>query len=381
MAQLQQNKNSTSSLEFHDPSFSKAVIDWQKQFGRHTLPWQNTHDAYRVWLSEIMLQQTQVTAVISYYQKFLQKFPHVTDLASAPSEEVMALWSGLGYYTRARNLHQCAKIIVAQYQGQFPSDPVLLQALPGIGRSTAAAVSAFSYGTKAAILDGNVKRVFARVFGIDAYPGLKVIEDNLWLRAQALLPDSEIQSYTQGLMDLGATLCTRSKPDCARCPLQNRCIAHTTQRTDQLPVRKPKKEQKEKQATMLVIVHAEQVLLEMRPDSGIWGGLYSLPELDGMQHIDVSSSQKITIQNPQLLHAESERFVAQFGEVDNKYVMQHIVHGFTHFKLHITPLCLTLKSKHTHIAQPRYSWHALNTIQDVALPAPIKTLLLSLTNN
>lgn len=371
--------------QYHDPSFSQAVITWQKQFGRHALPWQNTDDAYRVWLSEIMLQQTQVTAVIPYYQKFLQKFPSVFDLASAPSEEVMAMWSGLGYYTRARNLHQCAKIIVSQYQGQFPDDPALLQALPGIGRSTAAAVSAFSYGTKAAILDGNVKRVFARVFGIDAYPGLKLIEDDLWLRAQALLPETDIQSYTQGLMDLGATLCTRSKPECTRCPLQSRCNAVATHRTDQLPVRKPKKVQKEKQATMLVILHDDHVLLEMRPDSGIWGGLYSLPELDGMQAVEVSAQSSAELENtvlqkknPHTLSAESERFIAQFGIADQKYAMPSRAHVFTHFKLHIAPLCVILKSKQAHIAQPQYTWHALNNIHNIGLPAPIKTLLLSL---
>ena len=193
----------------------------------------------------------------------------------------MALWSGLGYYTRARNLHACAKRVVAEYGGVFPSDPALLAELPGIGRSTAAAISAFSSGTRAAILDGNVKRVFARVFGIDQYPGIKPVEDALWRRADALLPESGIESYTQGLMDLGATLCTRSRPDCARCPLRERCVAFATGRTAELPVRKPKKTNPEKRAAMLVIVDGGQVLLEQRADSGIWGGLLSLPEVDG----------------------------------------------------------------------------------------------------
>ena len=202
----------TTDSGYSDPGFSSALIEWQKQHGRHGLPWQQSREAYRVWLSEIMLQQTQVTAVIPYYQRFLESFPTVFDLAAAPVDDVMAHWSGLGYYTRARNLHQCAKQVVERYQGHFPADPVLLQELPGIGRSTAVAVTAFSYGTVAAILDGNVKRVFARVFGIDGYPGSKPVEDQMWKRAQALLPEQGIQAYTQGLMDLGATVCTRSSP-------------------------------------------------------------------------------------------------------------------------------------------------------------------------
>ena len=228
-----------------DPSFSQAVIDWQRSHGRHTLPWQNTTDAYRVWLSEIMLQQTQVAAVLGYYARFLERFPTVQALAEAPSEDVMAHWSGLGYYTRARNLHAAAKRVVQDYDGVFPSDPALLADLPGIGRSTAAAIAAFSGGVRAAIMDGNVKRVFARVFGIDAYPGIKPVEDAMWRRAEALLPETQnnpgaIEAYTQGLMDLGATLCTRSRPDCGRCPLQDRCVAFATGRTAELPVRKPK---------------------------------------------------------------------------------------------------------------------------------------------
>ncbi|HZX26470.1 MAG TPA: A/G-specific adenine glycosylase, partial [Telluria sp.] len=224
-----------------DPEFSAAVIAWQRAHGRHTLPWQNTRDAYRVWLSEIMLQQTQVAAVLGYYARFLERFPDVFELARAPSEDVMAHWSGLGYYTRARNLHACAKRVVEEYGGVFPADPALLAQLPGIGRSTAAAIAAFSYGARAAILDGNVKRVFARVFGIDAYPGEKKVEDALWARAEALLPADGIESYTQGLMDLGATLCTRGTPACERCPLAQRCVALATGRTAELPVRKPKK--------------------------------------------------------------------------------------------------------------------------------------------
>ena len=358
--------------EFVDPSFSRAVIEWQKQHGRHLLPWQQSREAYRVWLSEIMLQQTQVTAVIPYYEKFLQSFPTVFDLATASAESVMAHWSGLGYYTRARNLHQCAKQVVEKYHGNFPADPALLEQLPGIGRSTAAAITAFSYGTTAAILDGNVKRVFARVFGISGYPGSKPIEDHLWLRAMALLPDNGIEAYTQGLMDLGATLCTRSSPACPRCPLQTRCVAFAENRTAELPTRKPKKQPKEKQAVMLVVLHEGQVLLERRPDSGIWGGLLSLPELDGM--IDLGKDATLASVNEQALH----KLLEKFGVAVTTRTLPTIEHGFTHFKLHIQPVLAKLLKRHNEVSEDKFVWMNLSAMRDAALPAPIKTLLLSL---
>lgn len=374
---------------YYDPSFSNAVISWQKQHGRHSLPWQQTSDAYRVWLSEIMLQQTQVTTVIPYYQRFLESFPTVHDLAAAPSEQVMALWAGLGYYTRARNLHQCAKQVVEKYQGNFPSDPALLQELPGIGRSTAAAVAAFSYGTLAAILDGNVKRVFARVFGIEGFPGAKPVEDDLWLRANALIPKQDIQSYTQGLMDLGATLCTRSSPACQRCPLQQVCVAHATQRTAELPVRKPKREQKEKHTVLLVLEHEGEILLEQRPDSGIWGGLLSLPELDGMREgngkvpePDLFQTDVTTrlLADPRLMNLDEQvvKLVRQFGDIASSADLPELTHGFTHFKLYIRPLHFRLSQRLHFIAEQNVAWYPLAEIEQAALPAPVKTLLLSL---
>ena len=295
-------------INFVDPSFSDAIIAWQKVHGRHTLPWQNTRNAYLVWLSEIMLQQTQVSAVLGYYARFLERFPTVQSLAEAPVEDVMAQWSGLGYYTRARNLHKCAQRVVAEYGGVFPSDPLLLADLPGIGRSTAAAIAAFSSGTRAAIMDGNVKRVFARVFGIDTYPGERKTEEAMWRRAEALLPETGIEAYTQGLMDMGATLCTRSSPSCERCPMQSRCVAFATDRTRDLPVRKPKKASPEKQAIMLAIVDDGQVLLEQRPATGIWGGLMSLPELDG--HVLAEDDDIEAADHDALMQA-----TARFGEM------------------------------------------------------------------
>lgn len=357
--------------EYVDPGFSSDVIQWQKQHGRHALPWQQTTDAYQVWLSEIMLQQTQVSAVIPYYQRFLQSFPTVFALAAAPSEQVMAHWSGLGYYTRARNLHACAKRVVEEYEGRFPADPVLLAHLPGIGRSTAAAISAFSYGTIAAILDGNVKRVFARVFGIHGYPGAKPVEDAMWLRARALLPEIEIESYTQGLMDLGATLCTRSSPACQRCPLQKRCVALAQNLTAELPTKKPKKKIKEKHATMLVLQHEGQVLLEQRPNSGIWGGLLSLPEVDGMRERTGSSASADSA-------AEILHLAQRFGQFEKLDPLPEFTHVFTHFKLHITPILVRLSQRTNMIAEARYVWFDMSKLALAPLPAPVKNLLLSL---
>jgi A/G-specific adenine glycosylase len=359
-------KRLTEFDDLADPTFSQAVIDWQRAHGRHTLPWQNTRDAYRVWLSEIMLQQTQVAAVLGYYARFLERFPTVQDLAAAPIEDVMAHWSGLGYYTRARNLHACAIRVVREYGGEFPADPALLADLPGIGRSTAAAITAFSNGTRAAILDGNVKRVFARVFGVEGYPGEKRIEEGLWRRADALLPSEGIESYTQGLMDLGATLCTRSKPDCGRCPLQSRCVAFATGRTDELPVRKPKKTTPEKRTQMLVVVHDGEVLLEQRPASGIWGGLLSLPEVDGHVGVEAARDDGVAL-------AASVRAL---GEVEEVQALLPLVHVFTHYKLHIHPHKVTLAERGA--TPDNHVWVRLAEVGDAALPAPVKKLLIEL---
>lgn len=359
-------KRLTEFDDLADPTFSQAVIDWQRAHGRHTLPWQNTRDAYRVWLSEIMLQQTQVAAVLGYYARFLERFPTVQALAAGPIDDVMAHWSGLGYYTRARNLHACAVRVVNEYGGVFPADPVLLADLPGIGRSTAAAITAFSNGTRAAILDGNVKRVFARVFGVEGYPGEKRVEEGLWRRADALLPDEGIEAYTQGLMDLGATLCTRSKPDCGRCPLQARCVAYATGRTDELPVRKPKKTTPEKRADMLVVVHDNEVLLEQRAGTGIWGGLLSLPEVDGHVHIATAHDGGIAL----AAHAQA------LGSVEEVQALLPLVHVFTHYKLHIYPHKVTLGER---AATPAgHVWVRMDDVADAALPAPVKKLLLEL---
>lgn len=359
---------------FADPSFSADLIGWQKVHGRHALPWQNTTDAYLIWLSEIMLQQTQVSAVLGYYARFLERFPTLRDLAAAPVEDVMAQWSGLGYYTRARNLHKCAQRVVAEYDGVFPADPVLLAELPGIGRSTAAAIAAFSSGRRAAIMDGNVKRVFARVFGIDTYPGEKKTEDAMWRRAEALLPEAGIESYTQGLMDMGATLCTRSSPSCERCPMQPRCVAFATQRTKDLPVRKPKKATPEKHTVMLAIVDNGQVLLEQRPPTGIWGGLLSLPELEG--HVAAEDDEVADADHGALAQA-----VGRFGELESYDRLSTVTHVFTHYKLHIAPYQVTLARRQTMAAEAGYVWCDAAKLAEAALPAPVKKLLLDLVGD
>ncbi|RXZ34031.1 A/G-specific adenine glycosylase [Oxalobacteraceae bacterium CAVE-383] len=358
---------------YADPSFSGAVIAWQKTHGRHALPWQNTRDAYRIWLSEIMLQQTQVSAVIPYYQRFLQRFPDVALLAAAASEEVMALWSGLGYYSRARNLHRCAQRVAAEYGGVFPDDPALLAELPGIGRSTAAAIAAFAYGKRAAILDGNVKRVFARVFGVEGFPGAKPVEDQLWRRAVDLLPLHDMESYTQGLMDLGATLCTRGKPACERCPLTARCVAHATQRVAELPVRKPKKAIPERSTAMLVIADGNEILLQQRPDSGIWGGLLSLPECVLEAEADNDSDEDLRRRD-----TEIARVVMPFGILQSCAPLQAFSHVFTHFKLQVAPYRVLLEKRVPHVGQDDFLWYPIRQLADAPLPAPVKKLLLGL---
>lgn len=368
-------------MQYEDPSFAADLVAWQKQHGRHDLPWQNTRNAYLVWLSEIMLQQTQVSAVLGYYARFLERFPTLASLAAAPVEDVMAQWAGLGYYTRARNLHKCAQRVVAEYDGVFPSDPALLAELPGIGRSTAAAIAAFSAGRRAAIMDGNVKRVFARVFGIDTYPGERKTEEAMWARAEALAPADDIEAYTQGLMDMGATLCTRSSPSCERCPMQARCVAFATGRTAELPIRKPKKASPEKAAHMLLLVDRGQVLLEQRPATGIWGGLLSLPELAGHNTIAPAANAGAAAAPDAYatpVDAAVAAAVSPFGTMESLERLLPVVHIFTHYKLHIHPLLVTLSARAALAGEERYVWLNAAALPDAALPAPIKKLLLEL---
>lgn len=337
--------------------FSRRLIDWQKRHGRHDLPWQNTRDPYAIWVSEIMLQQTQVSAVIAYYQRFMQRFPDVASLAAAEQEEVLRYWSGLGYYSRARNLHQAAQKIMDERGGVFPQTFAEVQALPGVGRSTAAAIVSFAYESPQPILDGNVKRVFARHFLIDGWPGSPKVEQQMWALAEALLPAQDMVAYTQGLMDLGATLCTRSRPQCVRCPLHASCEAHRQDRTATLPTPKPRKPTPQRQTTMLMLLRGNEILLEKRPPRGIWGGLWSLPEAQADESPQAVAAQRYGLATEPLPP------------------LAPLSHAFTHFRLAITPQPLRVLQAGEAGSGAAVIWMALEDAIGAALPTPVRTLL------
>jgi len=342
--------------------FARRVIAWQRRHGRHDLPWQASRDPYRIWLSEIMLQQTQVRTVIGYYQRFLQRFPGLATLAAAEQAEVMPYWAGLGYYARARNLHRCAQVLMADWHGHFPANPDDIATLPGIGRSTAAAIAAFAGNARAAILDGNVKRVLTRHFGIEGDPARRDVETQLWALAQMLLPgtgarDARMPAYTQGLMDLGATVCTRSKPVCQRCPLRATCVAQRDARQHELPAPKVKKTIPSKTTGMLIVEQADHVLLQRRPATGIWGGLLSLPEFD----IDPFSA--------------CLALGIAASALTPPVALAPFMHTFTHYRLHVSPYLVRVNA--LALAEPRldHIWTPCNELADTALPAPVKKLL------
>lgn len=340
--------------------FALRIIAWQKQHGRHDLPWQNTNSPYAIWVSEIMLQQTQVSAVIGYYQRFMARFPTIQSLAAADQDEVMQHWSGLGYYSRARNLHHAAQTIVDTFNGEFPQDFEAMQTLSGIGRSTAAAIAAFAFHQVQTILDGNVKRVIARHFAIEGWPGTPKIEKAMWALAESLLPKAEMVAYTQGLMDLGATLCTRSKPSCNTCPINTTCLAYAQQRVHALPTPKPKKISPQKYTTMLILRRGNDILLQKRPTKGIWGGLWSLPEID-MQTI------------------ATEAAFTMFGlQVEPQEPMPILQHAFTHYKLDILPQPLEVLSKDTLSLTPNTLWLPIEDAVSAAIPTPVRKILISL---
>jgi len=335
--------------------FARRLIAWQRRHGRHDLPWQESADPYPVWLSEIMLQQTQVATVLGYYGRFLARFPDLAALAAAPVEEVMALWSGLGYYARARNLHACARHVMLEHGGVFPRDPAELARLPGIGRSTANAIAAFCFGARVPILDGNVKRLLCRHRGIDGFPGTTAVESRLWRDAEALLPECDVPAYIQAQMDLGATVCTRGKPRCDACPVAGDCVARRDGRVAELPVPRPRKVLHERAATLLVLRDGDRVLLETRPPAGIWGGLVSLPELpDGTE-----------------VAAHAERLGAQIFAVSPAPTFTHV---FSHFRLRIHPLLCAAKPLR-RAAEPGLRWVAIAGLGEMPLPAPVRRLL------
>jgi len=343
--------------------FAGRIIAWQTVHGRHDLPWQRTRDPYRIWLSEIMLQQTQVATVIPYYERFICRFADLHALASAPNEAVMACWAGLGYYSRARNLHRCAQQIVGTYGGEFPRRVEELAQLPGIGRSTAAAIAALAFGERAAILDGNVRRVLARHFAIEGYSGHSKVERVLWTRAESLLPAEEIEAYTQGLMDLGATVCARTRPICLACPVNDTCVARREQTIDKLPAPRPARERPVRSATVLAMQDASgAVLLELRPPAGIWGGLLSFPEFEAGATDDA------------IVAAVNARYGLHIALAE---ALGEIRHEFTHYTYVMRPRCARVVGA-TGIANSSLRRVAEEELETAPLPAPIRRLLLHL---
>ncbi len=344
----------------HDPSWAHRLADWHRLHGRHDLPWQNTRDAYRIWLSEIMLQQTQVSTVIPYYQRFVASFPDVAALAVAPIDRVLEHWSGLGYYRRAHHLHDAAQAVMRNHAGVFPVESGTLETLPGIGRSTAAAIAAFASGERAAILDGNVKRVLARHAGIDGYPGEPRVAAQLWEVAVARLPSHGIENYTQAMMDVGATVCTRSRPRCHVCPVSFDCVALAEQRVAQLPAPRPRKPLPRRETCVLLLERGGTVLFERRPAMGIWGGLWSLPEVD----VDADVAGVLR---------------ARFGiEATVTGELPAIEHAFTHFALTIHPRRVAIAAWPARAEAPGYLWLTPEDARGAALPAPIRRIIATL---
>ena len=341
----------------NDEQFGASVLDWYDRHGRKDLPWQQGITPYRVWVSEIMLQQTQVSTVLGYFDRFMDALPTVQALASAAEDEVLHLWTGLGYYSRARNLHKTAKLIVAEHGGEFPKSVDQLAELPGIGRSTAGAIASLSMELRAPILDGNVKRVLARYVAQDGYPGEPKVARKLWEVAERLTPHTRVNHYTQAMMDLGATLCTRSKPSCLLCPLKSGCRAHLLGRETDFPVPKPRKALPQKRTLMpLFANHEGAILLYRRPSTGLWGGLWSLPELDDLT----------------ALGPLAERHALQLQQ---RRELPGLTHTFSHFQLAIEPWLIRVKPEADAVAEADWLWYNLATPPRLGLAAPVKTLL------
>lgn len=343
-------------------AFQQTVLDWFDKHGRKDLPWQQNPTPYRVWISEIMLQQTQVATVIPYYHKFLAAFPDVNCLASASLDEVLRLWAGLGYYARARNLHKAAQFIAAR--GSFPDTLETLCALPGIGRSTAGAISSIAFKNSAPILDGNVKRVLCRFYAIDSWPGDAKVNAELWNISQRLTPAMRADAYTQAIMDLGATVCTRSRPSCARCPLAADCLAHSENRSAELPTTKPRQVLPVKHCVFLLAVNRQyEIFLQQRSPSGIWGGLWSLPQFDDSATAKAWCDEKI-------------------GLVSASSLLSERRHGFSHYHLDYAPLLAIIENPRNIVMEANRSlWYKAGDTGALALPAPIKRLLEQFSND
>jgi len=343
--------------------FSEQILNWFDEHGRKDLPWQKKRTTYSVWLSEIMLQQTQVVTVIPYFERFMASFPTLEKLAAAHVDEVLHHWSGLGYYARGRNLHKAAQKVCTEFGAEFPQDMDGMISLPGIGRSTAAAILAQAHGLRHAILDGNVKRVLARFHGVEGWPGNKKIETRLWQFSEQHTPETRVADYTQGIMDLGATLCTRSRPDCAHCPLSDGCVALSEEKVGELPTPKPKKTKPIKSARMLVLINDQnQILLEKRPPTGIWGGLWSLPEIAMDADIESYCQQQWQFKVAVAEDAQSFR------------------HTFSHYHFDITPCRVQVKNPSQCVMEAEQQvWYNSRQNHRLGLAAPVQTILNSLS--
>lgn len=347
-----------------DPgSFGARVLAWAAVSGRHDLPWQRDRSAYRVWVSEVMLQQTQVATVVPYFERFVARFPDVGALADAPLDAVLHHWSGLGYYARARNLHRAACLVRERHGGRMPRDLEALVELPGIGRSTAGAILALAHDERHPILDGNVKRVLARWGAIEGFPGEPRVANALWALSEAVTPKQQAAGYAQAIMDLGATLCTRTKPGCERCPVAADCEARRQDRVRDFPAARPARVRPQREVVWLVVRRKESVLLEQRPASGIWGGLWGFPEF-----ADRTGAER-ALGDLAVSGAASRRVE----------VAPTITHAFSHFDLAITPLVVELERDSVRVMEgPAQTWYNSRAPEELGLAAPVATLLRSL---
>ena len=338
--------------------FAPQLLKWFDQHGRKDLPWQQSKTPYRVWVSEIMLQQTQVKTVIPYYLRFMQRFADVNTLAQAPQDDVLHLWTGLGYYARARNLHKTAQIIHHEYAGQFPCSQDTLQSLPGIGRSTAGAILSLANGQHQPILDGNVKRILARHFQIEGWTGQAKTQKILWTLAEKITPKKRCDDFNQALMDLGSSLCSRTRPQCLQCPLANTCQAYNNQLTTEYPTPKPKKSKPVKSSFLLMLTdNNNELLLEKRPEQGIWGSLWSFPQCETADEIEQWLDKHHYVKNDKI------HFYPEFR------------HTFSHYHLQITPVQIAVKKSNRIMDEQHFLWYNLHKPLKLGMPAPITMLI------
>jgi A/G-specific adenine glycosylase len=344
-----------------------AIVRWHATHGRHDLPWQQNRTPYRVWISEIMLQQTQVSTVIPYYERFMERFPSITALADAPIDDVLHLWTGLGYYARARNLHRAAQRIRDEFSGEFPQTFDEVASLPGIGRSTAGAILALSRRDRFPILDGNVKRVLSRYFGIEGDLSERAATERMWALSDKCTPHESVDIYTQAIMDIGATVCTRRNPLCAYCPLEKECIARLTGAQHEIPAPKKATARRDRRVRRVFMLVAQReddsILLERRPEHGVWGGLWCLPEFETESAARLFATQSLRMPQPQPRHLDL------------------IEHTFTHFDLVVTPLLTRCEGPAGVMEAPPSLWYNPREPARIGLPAPIKTLLTDLTGS